>query len=160
MDPVSAISLAAGTAQFLDIGGKALVGTLTLLRDLRDTPSWIRDLSNNIEKSFQHIQILRETIERSGFEDLVQPNYAQVRTASDAVRNAYDAIVDLKEALEPYSRDQVLLTQKRWRRIWTAVSSVTERSSIEQKMQKVMLLNHEVSQALQVIQLGMQKAMK
>jgi hypothetical protein len=160
MDPIGAVGLAAGTAQFLDIGGKAILGTLKLLRDLKDTPSWIRDVSNDIENSFQHIQILRETIERSGFEDLVQPNHAQVRTAGDAIRSAYDAMIDLKKVLEPYSRDQVLLPHGRWRRTWAAVSSVTERNSIEQKMQKVMLLNHEVSRTLQVIQLGMQKAMK
>jgi hypothetical protein len=160
MDPASAIGLAAGIAQFLDIGGRTLVGTLTLLRDLRDTPSWVRDLSNDIEKSFKHIQILRETIERSGFEDLVQPDYAQVRTAGDAVRNAYDAMIELKKALEPYSQGQSPLTQGKWRTTWTSVSSIAERSSIEQKMQKVMLLNDEVSRALQVIQLGMQKAMR
>jgi hypothetical protein len=113
MDPVSALGLAASTAQFLDIGGKAIVGTLRLLRDLRDTPSWIRDLSNDIEKSFQNIQILRETIERSGFEDLVQPNNAQVRTAGDAIRSAYDAIMKLKKALEPYSRNKTLPLHRR-----------------------------------------------
>lgn len=160
MDPISAVGLAAGTAQFLDIGGKALVGTIRLVRDLRDTSSRIRDLSNNIEKSFQHIQILQETIERSAFEELVHPSHSQVRTVSDAVRNAYDAMIDLKKALEPYCQAQDGIIEGRWRRTWTAVSSITERSCIEQKMQKVMLLNHEVSRALQVIQLGMQKAMK
>ncbi|KAH7391171.1 hypothetical protein DE146DRAFT_663677 [Phaeosphaeria sp. MPI-PUGE-AT-0046c] len=159
MDPISAVGLAAGTAQFLDIGCKAIIGTLKLLRDIKDTPSWLRDLSNDIEKSFKHIQILQETIERSSFEDLVQPNHVQIQTADEAIRSAYDAMMDLKKALEPFSRDQVLLRHGRWRRAWTSVSSVTERSSIEQKMQKVMLLNHEVSRALQIIQLGMQKAM-
>jgi hypothetical protein len=159
MDPISAVGLAAGTAQFLDVGGRALVETFRLLRELRDTPKWVRDLSKDVEKSFQHIQILRETIERSAFEDIVQPNHAQVRTASNAVRDAHDAMMDLMKALEPYCQGQNSLTQARWRKTWTAISSFTERGSIKQKMQKVSLLNHEVFRALQVIQLGMQKAM-
>ncbi|KAF2266126.1 hypothetical protein CC78DRAFT_542831 [Lojkania enalia] len=68
-------------------------------------------------------------------------------------------MIDLKNTLEPYSQDINLSAQSELRRKWNATVSITERSNIEQKIQRVLMLNHEVSRALQVIQLEMQKTM-
>ena len=159
MDPVSAVGVAAGTAQFVDIGGRALVGALKLLRELRDTPKWICQLSEDLEKSFQRIRTLQQLIEQLELEESGRPSQAQVKAASDAVKDAYEATTNLKKTLDPYAQDPDSSTQKRWRKTWKAMISVTERSNIEQQIQQVLFLNHEVSRALQVIQFESQKAM-
>lgn len=157
MDPISAAGLAAGAVQFVDTGGKALLGIYKILKDLQDTSRWMGDLLQDIEKSIEHICILRQTIEPPGSAVMVRLDPTQVQSASSKIKDAYKAAMDLKSTLEPYSRDLNSLGHSKRRRVWSAMLSVTERSNVEQKIQRVLLLNQEVSQALQVVQLTMQE---
>lgn len=158
MDPITAVSLAAGATQFVDIGGRALLGVISLLRDLKDIPKWISDLLDDVEKSLKDIDILQETVNNSASTNYSQLSASQVQSARERLKDASDAIADLKSVLEPYSQSSSLRTHGMLRKTWIAMASIAERSKITQKIERVLLLNQDVSRALQVIQLEKQNA--
>lgn len=157
MDSVSAVGLTASVAQFVDIGARTITGTITLLKDVKDTPQWIRNLLSDVQKSIEYISLLQQAVEQSGSENLVRPDHALSRGTVAKIEDAHGAMTDLKDTLRPYSQDLPSSAQGGWKKTWNAAMSLTERSTIEQKIQRVFLLNHEVSQGLQLIQLEAQK---
>lgn len=58
MDPVSAVGLAASAVQFADVGVRALIGMLQLLKRLKHTPKQMTELLRDVDKSIQRIHAL------------------------------------------------------------------------------------------------------
>jgi hypothetical protein len=158
MDPLSSIGLSAGVVQFVDVGGRALLEVMKLLRDLRDTPEIMRGLLKEAENSIAHIYVVKEAIEAHSSVANDHLNDTQVGIVNSKVRDAYDAISEVKNMLARYSHD-LHSTPNKWRKLWNSVVSVTERSSLEQKLRKVLRANQELQRALQVVQLEIQGTM-
>ena len=154
MEPASAVGLAAGTVQFADVGGRALLGMIKLLKDLKETPKRMAELLRDVDKSVERICSLRNAMQQptSLFTNL---SITQIQRVTKNVDDAYQATVSLQHALEPLFRERNVAMNGWAKRAWRSVVSIQIEKSIAEKIARVERLNWEVISEMQLIKLEM-----
>ncbi|KIW16877.1 hypothetical protein PV08_04067 [Exophiala spinifera] len=156
MDPISAFGVAAGTLQVVDFAAKALLGTIGILKEASNTPKRMTLLLQDVEKSVEHIRLLRELF--GGLESLSgKLNGSHLDHVNDNITDICEAIGDLKNTLEPVVRNCNASSPHKHQQILAAMKSVTARSQVEQKASRLILLGQILSASLQGVILESQE---
>ena len=155
MDPVSVVGLAAGAVQFADVGFRALIGMIKLLKRLKETPKQMTDLLQDLDKSIQRIQALRNTIQQpdSLFTHL---SITQIHRVTTTLDDACQAATDLQHVLEPLFRQSNTSKHSWARNTWRSAVSVSMETEIAAKIARIKWLNSEVMSEMQISGLEMQ----
>lgn len=151
---MEAVSGAALTVQFADVGGRALLGMIRLLKDLKETPKRMVKLLQDVDKSVQRICSLQNAIQQpaSLFTDL---STTQIQRLTGRVDDAYHATVQLQHSLEPLFRKNNSAVHEWAKKGWRSIISIQIERSIAENVARTERLNREVLSELQLIDLEM-----
>lgn len=153
MDPVSAVGIAAASAQFAGVAGKRVLRGIGLLKGLKGTPTRLSALLSDIDKSITRIHHLQGLLDddQSNLTRLLSPE--QVATLRGAVGDAHNATTELQLVLDPlFGPQNNIGTGLRGsaKRLWRDVISVKVEKEIEENIDKVRRMNDEVLRELQL----------
>lgn len=149
------VGLAASAAQFADVGFRALIGTIELLRRLKNTPEQMTVLLQDVDKSIQRIHAIRNAIQQpnSLFAHL---SIMHIQRVTASVDDACQATTDLQHTLEPLFR-QSNNPKGGWaKKTWRSVVSVSMETDIASKITRIKWLNSEIMSEMQISGLEMQ----
>ncbi len=149
------VGLAASAAQFADVGFRALIGTIELLRRLKNTPEQMAVLLQDVDKSIQRIHAIRNAIQQpnSLFAHL---SITHIQRVTASVDDACQTTTDLQHTLEPLFR-QSNNPKGGWaRKTWRSVVSVSMETEIAAKITRIKWLNSEVMSEMHISGLEMQ----
>lgn len=160
MDPVTTVGLAAGAVQLVDVGGRALLATIRLLRDLKEAPKNMSQLLQDVDKSVQRIHALRAAVQQPSSASFSHLSVVQMQQAKNSIENAYQATVDLQGALQSVSQPNGVAAHGRGKRAWKSVVSVSMEWEIERQIARVERLSGVIIHELQVSSLELLVAQK
>ena len=155
MDPISAIGLAAGIVQFVDIGGKALLSTIRLLKDLKHAPKMMTELLQDAEISLQRLHTLRDTIRQPSSTVFAQLSTIQNQRLLTRIDETRAAVSELQKALDPLLGTHTV-GQGRVRKAWKAVISITMENAIKEKLSRISRMEKELAGNLELTNLEIQ----
>lgn len=156
MEPVSVAGLAAGAVQFADVGGRALLGTIRLLRNLKQTPERMRELLRDLEKSVQRIQDIQDTAQQPTSNIFSHLGDIQRQRATESINEAYKAIADLQSTLSPVFEKHNTSCPGWTRKAWRSVVSVTMEKDVAQKLDRIERLKRDMMCELQLTEIDTQ----
>lgn len=151
---MEAVAAAGLIIQIADVGGRALLGMLKLLKDLRETPKQMTELLADVDQSVQRICSLKDAL-RKPTSFAAHVSAPQVQQVTECMNHAYGAIVDLQQALEPLFRKGNTSVQSLAKKTWRSVVSIQTEKSIPKRLARTERLNREVISALQLTGLEM-----
>lgn len=138
------------TVQFADAGGRALLGMIQLLKDLKDTPKQMAELLEDLESSVQRMESLKDTM-RQSTNLCTHLSITQIQRVSRVVDDAYQATLDLSQTLEPLFQRKNMMTHGLARKAWRSVVSVQEEKMVTKRTARIKRLNSEVLGAMQLV---------
>lgn len=146
---MEAVAAAGLVLQFADVGGRALLGMLRLLKDLRETPKQMTRLLEDTDHSVRRICSLKDALQQP-IEFSTHVSTTQMQDIFESVDNAYKAIIDLQQELEPLFRKALAPENGLVKRAWRSLVSVDMQKSIESRLARVERLDREVASAMQL----------
>lgn len=153
MEPISAVGLAAGAVQFADVGSRALLGMIRVLKDLKQTPKRMAELLQDLDMSLQRIYALHNELQQHPSSMFSQLDAVQRQRIADCINTAYQATSSLRVTLDPLFRTQNATSRDWIGRAWRSVVSVTIEKDIEQKVVRIERIKGEVMRELQLANL-------
>lgn len=120
---MEAIGSTALAVQFADVGGRALLGMIKLLKDLKETPKRMVELLQDVDKSVQRIGWLQNEIQQPA-SLFTQLSPTQIQRLTGRVDDAYQATVHLQHALEPLFRENDSGSHEWAKKPWRSVISI------------------------------------
>jgi hypothetical protein len=130
MDPVSIIGLSAAGVQFIDVGARALLSSLRLLRELREIPHRMVDLLNETDKSVERLLYLDSLSQQPSFVN--QLSQQQLDSIRAVILDGRSATERLQAVLQPVISD--LQKPSKTMRAWAAFMSKRREADIEQHL--------------------------
>ncbi|KAL8839091.1 MAG: hypothetical protein Q9170_001873 [Blastenia crenularia] len=124
MEAVGVIGLA---VQVADVGGRTLLGMIKLLKDLKETPKQMAELFEDVEKSVQRICSLREVLQQPTTLS-TQMSSTQIQRINATTDDAYQAMCELRQTLEPLFQKSSLTAQGFVKRAWRSLSTRIQRN--------------------------------
>ena len=100
MDPISAVSLAAGAVQFADVGIRTMIRMIKLLESLKNTPRRMAELLEDLDRSVVRLHAIQKVIQQPDSTLLAAPGM-QYQPLLKSISSACETIVDLQRLLEP-----------------------------------------------------------
>ncbi|KAK1754889.1 hypothetical protein QBC47DRAFT_382070 [Echria macrotheca] len=163
MDPISTLGAAAGGIQLVDFAARAFVGSLKLVRELRDAPARVEALLADVERSTSRILHISDVLLKPGatfFDNLSADHFARLSSCSLQVRRAMDDLRQLLASLCESGKASSSSVQRKMavRRLWRAVVTVQKQDEVANMLEKVDRLNLELIRELEVVGLEMQAA--
>ena len=154
-DPISLLGAAAAIVQCGDVAGRALLNTVKLLKNLQETPRRMLQQLQDVTKSIERIVYICNTILAPGSPVLLHLTSKQLRRIEDILLDVKLAMQALQQSLQKLSLKENSATENYAKIIWRAVVSVANEKIIEENVKRVIRLQLEVMQALQIIELEM-----
>ncbi len=159
MDPISAIGIAAASAQLAGVAGQGLLLGIGFLKGLKKAPTRLSAVLNDIEVSTARIIHLQETLDddMSGLSTTLSEY--QLSVLRRAVDDACGATAELQALLEPLfggPTNSGTGARASARMLWKEVVSLKVERDIEEKLEKIGRRNDEVLRELQLSGLDIQ----
>lgn len=156
MDPVTAIGLTAGAVQFVDAGGRALLASIKLLRDLKEAPKRMSELLQDVDKSVQRVYALRAAVQQPSSALFSHLSKEQMQQVKESIDDAYRATVELQSALTLVAGNSHTRLHGRGKQVWRSVVSVMMERNVELKITRIERLNRAITQDLQITNMKLQ----
>ena len=152
-DPISIVGAAAAAVQFGDISARAVLESIKLLKNLKETPKRMTQQLQDVTKSIQRMLQLRSAILAPASPVFTRLTSQQRKRIDEAVSDADLAMKSLHQSLQHILPQQTSNTNNSIKSFWRAVVSVTREKDIEEKIQRITRLHQELMQELQVTDL-------
>ncbi|KAK0752815.1 hypothetical protein B0T18DRAFT_423475 [Schizothecium vesticola] len=133
MDPVSIIGLSAAAVQFSDVGARALLSSLRLLRELREIPHRMADLLTETDKSVERLLYLDSLCQQPSF--VSRLSQQQLDSIRPVILDGRNATERLQAVLQPVISD--LRKPSKAMRAWAALMSKRREADIEQHLKVI-----------------------
>ncbi|KAL8929961.1 MAG: hypothetical protein Q9208_001105 [Pyrenodesmia sp. 3 TL-2023] len=146
---MEAVAAAGFAVQVADVGGRALLGMLGLLKDLRETPKQMTELLEDTSRSVHRICSLRDALQQP-IELSTHLSTKQMQDIIESIDNAYEAIIDLQQELEPLFRKVHAPKDGLVKRAWISLVLVQMEKSIKWRLARIERLDREVASAMQL----------
>ena len=147
MDPISVIGLSAAGVQFVDVGARALLNSLRMIRELREIPQRMTDLLSQTDKSVGRLLYLDNLSQQTSFVNrLSQQQLDSIRSVIIDARGVTEA---LQVMLQPIVAD--LGRPSRTRRAWSAVVSKTLEAGIKERLEVIGRIHLDLIPQLQAL---------
>ena len=143
MDPVSAVSLAAGAVQFADVGIRTMVRMIKLLESLKHTPQRMAELLEDLDRSVMRLHAIQKVIQQPDSPLLAAPGM-QYRRLLKSISSACETILDLQRLFEPLFGASSNSAYTWAKGTWRSVVSLILESRIAAKIERLGRLNEEL----------------
>ncbi|KAF4944054.1 hypothetical protein FSARC_14774 [Fusarium sarcochroum] len=162
MDPVTILGAVAASLQMVDVAAKISLRSLSLIRDVRETPKEMSQLLDDTEKSTARIVRISNALKPGSllFDQLSAVQNSQL---SAPLRNLHRAVEELNSLLQPLcnvenpiSTSGVGKLQSSGVRVWRALVSLNKQKEVSQSLERVRRLNDELVQVLEMVGLELQ----
>lgn len=149
-DPLTILGATAAGLQLGEAGCKALIGTITLLRNLRKAPRRMKRLLHETEMSIARLEYVRNTVLQPGSAVASQLSADQLATLNIVISEGQQAIDGLERELE------VLVPRKGstagpLKRTWKSVVSLTKEDELKEHLENISRANMEILRELAVL---------
>ena len=155
MDPISAIGIGAGAAQFADVGLRGLLNSVRLLKRVKKAPKYVSELLRDVEETIQHHQTLRAALQQPSpiFQSLPGQQSASLRSRVDRV---YEAALDLQQSLCTLAPGCSNANEQWTRKTWRAIMTVVKEDEVTARIERLQRLHMEAMSELQLLGLDKQ----
>jgi hypothetical protein len=152
-DPISVLGAAAAAVQFSDVAGRAILESVKLLKNLKETPNRMKEQLRDVTTSIDRIVVLRNTILAPGSSVSTHLTPQQRKRIDEAVSDADVALKSLHQSLQrlfpPRASNNTIKS------CWRAVVSVASEKDIEEKAERINRKHQELMQELQMADVEM-----
>lgn len=152
---MEAVAAAGFAIQAADVGGRALLGMLRLLKDLKETPKRMTELLEDTDHAVRRICSLKNALQQpTRFSAHVCRG--QLHEVGASVDRACEAIIDLQRELDPLFRKSHMSGDGFVKSAWRSLVSVQMEKRIISRLARMERLDREVTGMIQVIGLNLE----
>ena len=157
MELVTALGVAAGAAQFADIGGRALVEGISLLAALKHAPRRMSELMNDLQRSLERLEAVAILLRQPNSSPFSRMSSAQTHRIQQTLDTAYHTMADLRISIEPVVHS---VKANRVKQTWRAAVSAVQEKMIVHKLSRIDRLDKEILMELELVGLNRQTKVK
>lgn len=166
MDPLTSLGTVAASVQLVGVAARALLGTVSVVRDLRDAPAHTALLLSDVNRSTSHILSISNALLQAGarlFDAIPAAQLAHLASCTAQMRLAMEELQTLLSSLcnnsQPSTPGQLSNADRgkaAIKRAWNSVVAVHRRDDIARMLARVDRLNLEMIKLLEIAGLEMQ----
>lgn len=158
-EALAVLGAVAAAAQFAEVSAKVLIKTIRIVKDLREVPSKLSRLLDEVEASTSHVESLCFGILQDGSDICQQLQSPQcLEGLEQTITALYKAMEDVNMFLIPMAefREGSPAQGRRIARMWKSVVSLKMEKELPEKLERINRLNINVVRELSAVGLQIQ----